>query len=746
MASTSTQETRPVAGLVEVNQGSNDPGAGDRAQVVVQRQKRSYRWMEDNFYPQWEQVYKSYKCERSPEKKNDRKDEDDLSRTSVGMPDTWSVVRKITARTTAQIPNLRFNAKDPQLSELISRTLMYQWDAAGVQSVQKKHVTQGGLFGWSVRPWYWASEEYTRKKRVNPLKPDLDPATLQQIVETYGLNEAQLQDPVAKQMLLAQLLAKNSRGGMLPIRYQYKAYEGPKTDFLLCGDCFPEPNFLTLQRSNWFIVEKRWNMTKIEKWVERYPEFAQGFQELIDKYPDGTAWSYMTNELAGLRRGLLSAIERTDTANMSMTDMKTKEWTIQEQWVPGINSTLTLVGEQSVFLGETENPYSLDGMIPFTELVLIDDLLSGIGDSTARVMRGLQLIHDRQVNTRLDLAYNIARPYIGTTDDELFENAESNMKRLSGMRLLKLRSQGDLWSVREDAAIAAMGVSLNDETAIQRNLQNLSGDSNMSQNAQVDPQQNRTATGARITAYNQDILTKDMIDAFNESSLKPDAKMMYLLNRSELSEPIEFQHSKYRRLYTQDADTIAGEWATVEPEMFQEDGEITAEIGSTLADDDEAKVTKATNLFQSAMHYPQNFNQQKATQDFLIAMGKGKELAQWAPPAPQPQPEPPMNKTLTISAKWESMTPEEKQAIMNSAHVQIQIAPPNDPALQPPAAPGAPPAGGAPAGPPGGAPGGSLPAPSAPGGPAGPEPQIAASALAAASGHSPLGIGTPGQH
>jgi hypothetical protein len=737
---------RAIGGLREINQGANQEQSGsDRAQVVVQRQTRSFRWMKDNFYPEWEQVFKSYKCERNPEKKQDRPDEDDLSRTSVGMPDTWSVVRKIVARLTAQIPNLRFNAKDPMISELIGRTLMYQWDKAKVQRVQKRHCVQAGLFGWSVRPWYWTSDEYARSRRVNPMRPDLDADSLRQITDTYGVDPQTLQDPTQRALTMAGLLAQHSRGGMLPVKYQYKAYEGPKTEFLFVGDCFPEPNFTTLQRSNWFITERRWNVEKIEKFVRRFPDFQKGFQELMDAHPQGTVWTDMSTETRQFRRQLIAAIDRIDTSNMSQTDTKTREWTIQEQWVPGENSTLTLVGEKSIFLGEIENPYSLDGMIPFTEMVLIDDILSGIGDSTARIMRGLQLVHDRIVNTRMDLAYNLARPMYGTSDAELFENAEANLTRLAGSRLYKSRSQGDLWALNEGPAQAAMGVALNDESAIERQFQKLTGETNMSMAANVDPSQARTATGARIMAYNQDILTKDLVDAFNESSLNADAEMMYLLNRSELTDALVFQAGRYRREYTQAEDVIREEWATVQPEMFQIDGEITAEIGSTLADDDESKVTKATNLFQAAMHFPQHFNGDKASQDFLIAMGKGKELQQWKPQPQGPPPDPPANVSMTISAKWSEMTAEEKQAVVNRAHIQIQLVPPNDPELQPPSqqptppglGPGAAPLGLMAGGPP--PPNGVPPPPvGGPGGP-GPEPILAASALAAAKGHSPLG-------
>ncbi|HXI85283.1 MAG TPA: hypothetical protein VNL17_14475 [Verrucomicrobiae bacterium] len=755
---------RAPDGLIEVNRstGGNDQKDDDRAQLIVNRQKRSYYWQKDNFYPQFEQVYKSYKCERDPVAKDDKPNEADPTQTSIGMPDTWMVVRRTVARITAQIPNLRFNAKDPMISELVARSLMYQWDKSKTQRIQKIHATQAALFGISIRPWFWASEDYKRFRRVNPMKPQLDPADTDQIIATYGDElkkmaaqqgysvEQALEDPSVRPIIMANLLAEHSRGGMLPVKYEYTGYEGPKCDFLLMADCFPEPNFRSLQSSNWFIVERRRNLQWMEKFVERYPDFRRGFQALMDKYPDGTVWNYQSNEVAGLRRQMESAIGRTNSANQQYAEAKTKEWTIQEQWVPGYESTLSMVGEKSVFLGEMPAPYMLDGKIPFTELVLIEELLSGVGDSTARVMRGLQLLHDRQTNTRVDLTHDILRPLYETDDPELYENAESKLARFSGGRLVLVQRRGSFGVVGEQAAMAAVANGLQDDQAISRLLQMVSGETNMSMAANVDPSQSRTATGARIMAYNQDVLTKDQVDSFN-NSLNADAEMMFLLNRSELSSAIEFQAGQYRRLYTEGEDMIREEWVKAEPEMFQIDGEITAEVGSTLADDDEAKVTKATNLFHAATQFPNLLNPKKATQDFIIAMGKGKELQQWAPDPQPPPPEKEVNTSLTIAAKWESLTPQEKQAIMNRAHVQIQLVPPTDPQLQPPQPPpdvGPPPGAGAPGpdggggpppGPPSG-PSGGGPAPeSAPAGPSGPEPLIAASALAAARGRSPLG-------
>mgnify|MGYP001604644271 FL=1 len=637
--------------------------------------------MEDNFYAQWKTVYKNYKSERDVQKDPDG--QSDFTQTSLGMPDTWAITRRGVARTTAQAPNLRFNARDQAIGDLISRTLMYQWDKGGVQRNQKRHVLQAFLFGWSVRPWHFSVDQYTRSKRIDPLRPDLDEATLKQIADTYGVPAESLADPVAR----AELLAEHSRGRLLPVKYKYVAYQGPRCDFLFVGDCYPEPNFQTLQSSGWFIVERRRNREWIEKTVKRFPEFKAGFEQLLRDKPHGSAEPVTRQGTADLREMLHSAIDRRQwTADSFGADERDPRWTILEQHTPGAAAKLALVAEESAWIGEIDYPYDLDGRIAFTELVLIDDLLCGIGDSVPRIIRGLQLLHERQVNVRFDLIYNLLRPLIGTSNRELYENADKALKRHKGFRLVYMRGPGDLWMQTEQAALASAAAGLQDESAIMRLLQFASGESNMSMAANVDPQQARTATGARILAFNQDVLTKDLVDMFNESSVKADGEMMFLLNRSELPDAIEFDAQPYDRNYSVDRDQLRENWVRAEPLHFQVDGEITAEIGSTMADDDESKVAKATNLFQAAMSSPELFNRAKARDEFLTAMGKGRELKQWAAPPPSPPPPPEIRASITVSVKWELLSEAERQQLLTRAGIQIR--PEGEPQ---PAVPGLPP-------------------------------------------------------
>jgi hypothetical protein len=718
------------------------PKSDDKAQTVSHRRKESFDWLERNYYSAWERAYKHYHAVRDAELGSDGKPDPDLS--SVGSPLTWSYVRRTVARGTAQPPNLRFHAKDHEVAELISRTLMMQWDKAKLQRGKKKHFLQASLFGWSVEAWYWAVEEYVRNKRVDVMGAPLDPETLDAIASTYKINPKYLQaDPQLTDRVLRRLLEKNSRGGMLPVKQMYKAYEGPKADFLFIGDCYPEPNFTRLQASNWFIVERRRNKAWIENVAESIPELKAGFQELMDRFPDGTAPVSVNRDQRNLKDKMLAVMAR-DSVNLRETTEKERaaEWTILEQHTTGEDQKLTYVGEGDIWIGEIDYPYSLDGKIAFTEAVLIDDLICGIGDSTVQTMSGIHDMHERQMNRRQDLIYNILRPLIGTSNMRLLEEPDL-IKRHSGFRLVHMRGPGEMWVQGEQAAMAAAAAGLQDESAIMRMAQMTTGENNMSMAANVDPKQNQTAKGASIMAMTQDVLTKDINDMWGYS-VTDAAEMMFLLNRSELSEPIEFDAGRYNRTYSSQEDTVRESWVKVIPAMFQMDGEIVAEVGSMLADDDDTMLTKAREIAQAAFSRPDLFNQTKARDNLLVAMGKGRELKAWAAGPPPPPPPPEVKPNITISAKWIELTDEERKQFLSRAGIEVAV---EMPPGQGPAGPPSQGPGPGPAGPPPlemvkavlqkklaeqqGQPGAGAPPPAGPplpGAPAGPPPEAGAPA------------------
>lgn len=662
-----------------------------QAQHILECKRASADWIDSNFYDEWKQVWKSFHCERDPAKDDDGKD--DPTQSSIGSPLTFSHVQQTVARGTAQIPNIKFHARDNEIGDLISRTLMYNWDRGGTQRQQKKHYRQTVLFGWSVRAWHFAIEDYTRTRRVNAMDPNIDPETLKLVASTYKLDgfaaNAVMGIPHLRAVILARLTAKHGRGSkLLPVKYDYTAYQGPKSDVLFIGDCYPERDFESLQTAGYFIVERRRDKEWLERTARDIPEFREGIGQLLRDKPNGNPRQHFgTDKDSRDLRGLLAAAinQSSDNREDAPEDTGTK-WTITEMWEPGRTPKVSLAGEDDIFLGKMDSPYDLEGRIPFTDAVLIDNLLSGMGNSAARIMRGMQQMHERQMNTRFDLVDNIARPLIGTNDRNLYENPEL-VKRGKGFRMFYTQGPNSIWVNGEQAAMAATAVALQDESSLMRLWQTGVGASNLSMGANVDPQQNRTATGAKIGAMTLDVLTKDLTDMFTETSVKEDAFMMYLLNRSELSEAYDFEGGRYDRIYDASRQEVMERWLKVEPAMFQLDGEITVEQGSTLADDDESKVTQATNLYSMFAGNP-GVNQDKLRDTVLIAHGKGRELKEWAAPAPTPPP-PEEKFNISLALKWENLSIEEKNVLRPKMGLPINGGgPPQPGGDQPPTPPG----------------------------------------------------------
>ncbi len=639
------------------------PEAEDKGQEIITERRRRQQWLENNYWAEWLTTFQNYKCEEDPHLDPNDETKLDPSQTSVGMPDTWGMVRRFVARVTSQPPSHRFIGSD-------------------------RHVLQAGLFGISVLAWSWAKDASIRRRRVNPLDPKFANEVEEQYkekLEQYAIDEGTTldqvkllgeSDPQAKEVIKATFAAKLiediGKGNLVPIQYLFKSYEGPKADLLYIGDCYFEPDFQTFQSQNSFIVDRRRNLRYLKDLLKLYPQIKDGLTLLTDTFPDGSTRANTGKSPTNLREKMQGLIER--SSEQSLTEGQAAlEWTITERHVGGEKPRIDLVAEDGIWIGSIDSPYDLDGKLPFTELTFIDDILCGIGDSTARITRGLNKLHNRLANSRADLVYNLQKPLVGTSDLSLFEEPEK-LTRHKGFRLFYTRQgQNALWTHQEGAAMSSAIASLNDESSMQRMMQVASGESNLSLSADVDPQQNRTATGAKIQARAADVLTKDAIDMYT-FCLRDQLEMMRLFNRSELGEDIEVDPEQYPmkagmglfeggqqqpaqgqgpEIPVEGQGQEAGQQSApvpviVTPEDFQDDGEIQVEVGSTLAEDDDTKLSRAQTGVQLASSFPQVVNLKTALIELLIALGKGKSLSRWImPPAPPAPPEMP-NRSINV--------------------------------------------------------------------------------------------------
>lgn len=681
----------------------------DAAMKAVGKFDRSRSWMESNFWGQWEQVLRQYYCEPpevlDPNGVGANRQSTDTSRyhglfgpggqlieettpqergdaVNLYVPDQWALVRRKTARVTAQVPNLRMMSSDFVRSNKVSRTLMWQWDNMGRNREEKKHTACAFLFGWSVKAWYWERNVFKLTTKIDPLKAD--EGQWAKLMGVYGeeLQRVEMMlmmeaggegvDPeVVRKAQTAYLLDRYGVGRFVRLREDKLGYVGPKFDHLFLPCLYPQPDFTNIQDSQWFAVVRRRNREWFESLKEAYGDNpdAKLKVEQVDALLTDMKHGSKTNEFIGKDGGNLlermsSAVRRTiqQEGQGGYSDDDDAQWSVLEihhKGKNGENAEVEYVPEGKYYLGRL--PYTFDlenGNKAFTEKVFVDSFLGGVGDSTSRVIRKLVEQHGKETSLRHELAKDVLRPYMQTDDQNLIDEPERISRGPHGMRLITV--QGNLKPVMEPHSHAAIMTGLQNDQSIMRNIQYASGESNLSAMSNVDPQQARTATGARIMAFNQDTLTKEELGMNNES-LKMDAEMMRQLNRSELDDELTLDISPYARAVSDQqtnpnspppADIgMTGTLMTVTPEDFQIDGNIQPEVNSTLADDDELNVHKSQVLFSMVMQAPQLFNPARARDTVLIALGEGSRLAEWTPPPPSgPVPPEPAQARVNLNA------------------------------------------------------------------------------------------------
>lgn len=719
----------------------------DRASIILSNYKRSYNWMKDGFYSQWEKVHKNYLCEADP--KIDPYAEDnslpgvpgntliydstgrpypskasDSELTSLSTPDTWSLERRRAARATAQLPNLRYMDPKQDVANRVSRALMYQWDMQ-IQPTQKRHVLQADMFGISVRAWSYITEREHRMRTINPLKmtPDQEQLIQGQFGEEIGMitqmlppmPDAQLPPGTTDPRVYAELLKLKGNGTRLKVGQDVLVYTGPTAQVLFLGDCFFEPMFQSLQTSAWFITQRRRDKAWFEDLVSAYPEAADYVEDLLKSKPYGTPFSNKadgTDDTKNLRENMASIVNQGSQEGEENEDPDAARYTVLEIHYTGAKSRVEYVCD-SQWIGAYDQPHELSGRIPFTSLCLHESLLHGIGDTDARVIRGLQDLRSRLVCQRADMGDALLRPLVGTDDQSIMDDP-SLVRRWKGLRLVQLKHPNAMWSIQDQAALAGAANGFNEEGAMNRLIQQATNESNMSNSADADPQQGKTATGARIIARNQDILTRDMLNQLNKG-IREDAQMMFRLNRVEMQDDLTFDGSAYRPpgggpmsqpgvgtpppppaappippespvpppmgMAPEGAPTegappgpppgppappapdMSSAVITVTPEDFQGDFQVEPEVGSTLAEDDEDNLNRATVLFQLAASRPDLFNQMKARNELLIAYKQGHRLEEWnPPPPPEKPPGVEMKISTTVNATLEELTPESRSA------------------------------------------------------------------------------------
>src|SRR6266567_8688133 len=77
---------------------------------ILDRRNESRRYMQINFWDQWEDVYRATKCRTKPIMTKDKSgnEVEDTTRTNVAMPELSLIARRKTARMTANPPQINY--------------------------------------------------------------------------------------------------------------------------------------------------------------------------------------------------------------------------------------------------------------------------------------------------------------------------------------------------------------------------------------------------------------------------------------------------------------------------------------------------------------------------------------------------------------------------------------------------------------------------------------------------------------
>lgn len=625
--------------------------------AILDRRNEARRWMQINYWDEFEEVYRSSKCltKKIMVTAKDGSQIEDPTRTNVRMPETSLIIRRKTARLTANMPEIRYTSQLGNVdAEQKLTALNYQnFDRSGEIQQHRRLVQSGVMFGFGVSKLYWDTIEVNRKFFKATMDQFTDPQEQAAAIQKFGQN--------------------------MSVPQRVKKYEGPCAKNIFIGDFFIEPGALTVSESAW-CVENYW---ETDIWLKK----------MIKKkciYPDGTEHSVFdpkaANELMtmgtwnpnfgtqqpyDLRTRFRTNVLGQQVPLYPVSLIPGKRFDILEQHCRDENGVMwiTWVGNEKVWLGKMPYQYDLYGKYMYTEFVPLFDPLSVYGDSTPRLGRFLQSLHDATVGSRKDLVGNLLRPIIlkkwgedvpdEATQRSLFK--EVTVKDLNSFKLM----------MENPAPLAAALSAANEEEGqIMRMFALMEPNiNNVESGTQSNPQAGKTATTAVLAAKSADALTQFELDSLNWYLKEQNEKKLAMLQQQEMDAPYDIGQKYYSKVegLTQRYGKTAA--MSLDYMDIQEEFEVEPVAMSMLSVDDDIRRQAAQELAQAAQMMPGVIDPHYVAR-FWAGTIRGIDPDKAVPP-PQP-PQPPAPKVaISIAVKWPELPSGIQEQLLAAGGAQI---------------------------------------------------------------------------
>ena len=627
------------------NPGNGLPADPDaRLGDLKQLRDISRRYMDENYWKEFEEVWRSSSCRTAPImiKNEAGVMVEDTNRTNIAMPEIALLIKRKTARLTANPPNMRYIVPgdgDAMLSERLTARNYYEYDRSGEAVEFRRGVQQAETFGFTYFKTYHDTVSVQRQMRY--LRAKL--TDRRQLMQVQGAEDGQIKEAIAKMgdtvgpQELADAIAQNGREirGEIP----FKLYEGPVTKCRFIGDILLEPEALTLNSSGW--VFEQYNETDI--WLkdmsqrtytdpETQHELPVFSKDACDKLLSLDS-KLPQDRLTDLKRRLRNSVQQSQ-ARMEKRLLPEKRFEIDEFHAADKNGRIWIeyFANDSVYLGR--QPYAFDfwGRYTYTEFVPWPNLIGAIGDSSPRLLRFLHRMHNQAVGMRQDLISNLLRRNYTVDSEEdipeaVFKRAYGNVMVTNGGSF-KPMEENDVppsaWQTEAQIKSEMMAA----EPAI-GGVEAAGTDFN--------PQSGKTATTAILANKSNDALIQLELDSLNICIKELGEKKLEIhrqLADSLIPVPGRFAQEQHLQqilsaqgmrmdepVFKEQYEALTQRFGktslvVIDPLEIQDPAiEVEPEAGSTLAVDDQLKQASLLQFYQMALQNPSVLNVRYAAEE-----------------------------------------------------------------------------------------------------------------------------------
>ena len=633
-----------------------DPGKGvpndpmSRVGHIRELFDLSRKWMHENYWDELADVYRAVRCRTKPIMvKINGVEHEDKNRTNVCMPELNLIVRRKTARLTANPPTLNYYVPgdDPNLlADRLTARAFYEFDRSGEAWEFRRLVQQANTFGFTYSKTFLDTVDIQRQMRYQRAKMT-DRARVMQL---QGADPEEIAQAVAlkgKELGSEEISAGITQyGDEIQGTENFTSYDGPVSKTKFIGDIHMEPGCLTLNESSFVIDDyKETSLWLTKQAAKTYIDPETGTQQ---KLFDSAAVNELLEQDTELRNDKHDNLKRILRDAIQMNHpyvanrlLPQKRYRITEFHSPDKDGRLWIeyVGNDSVYLGKQPYPFDLWGRWVYTEYVPWPDIIGAIGDSSPRLLRFLHKMHNAAVGQRNDLITNILRRgyFVDSADDIPSEQIDRAFGRFYVV-------PGGASSIKEFVESEVPQSAWETEAQITGEMQKaepiIGGvDSGTSAN----PQAAKTATTAILAAKSGDALTQFELDGLN-LYLKETGEKKLEIHRQLADKPIQVPNRKQYVRSTALTERY-GKTSMIEIDPYEiQDPAISVEplAGSTLAVDDELRAGKIQTVYQMAEADPSVWNKFEAAKLVLTTIkgiGDTSKLlndpAQQAPPGPK---------------------------------------------------------------------------------------------------------------